>query len=257
MLLGIDHGANKEQEIEREEARKRLNNLILCDICYLDDFTCDFEKNIYKLPQNEFPKYIEIYIDRLPIIGENTKVEFNKRKNETTKYSLGLASRIAKEEIQKICDESTKAKQLKRFNRNCCIKSDSITTEYGCRKQEKYSSKKKKYKEKYKKKYKWKTRKKKFKPSKYFKKLEGKEKLCPKGKKNCRCWICSEEGHYANECPNRAKNPKQVKLLEIAYEIDPLVSPIEEKFDMSQDVLILEEFEEIDSSDRDYSETSE
>lgn len=39
---------------------------------------------------------------------------------------------------------------------------------------------------------------------------------CPQGKKKCRCWIRNEEGHYANECPNRKKYPDKVNVLQIA-----------------------------------------
>ncbi|CAH1435989.1 unnamed protein product [Lactuca virosa] len=79
---------------------------------------------------------------------------------------------------------------------------------------------KKKYKEKNKKKYKsfWKKKKRRFSPGKYFKKSSKetpkKNNSCPQGKKKCRCWICNEEGHYANECPNRKKYPDKVKVLQ-------------------------------------------
>jgi len=35
-----------------------------------------------------------------------------------------------------------------------------------------------------------------------------KRKTCPRGKKSCTCWLCHEEGHYANECPKK-DNPKK------------------------------------------------
>lgn len=42
-----------------------------------------------------------------------------------------------------------------------------------------------------------------FKPGKYFRKkpLEGKAKFCPKGKKNCRCWISRTLGKCSTTNP--------------------------------------------------------
>ncbi|KAL2460949.1 orf y [Abeliophyllum distichum] len=39
------------------------------------------------------------------------------------------------------------------------------------------------------------------------------KKFCPQNKKNCRCWLCNESGHYANECPARLGNEDRVRLL--------------------------------------------
>ncbi|PWA57793.1 hypothetical protein CTI12_AA356880 [Artemisia annua] len=33
-----------------------------------------------------------------------------------------------------------------------------------------------------------------------------KKKNCPSGKSSCRCWLCKEEGHYANNCPKKNSN---------------------------------------------------
>ena len=78
-----------------------------------------------------------------------------------------------------------------------------------------------------------------------------------KGKKNCRCWICNEEGHYANECPNRKKHDEKARMLETVYSLGFL--PIEEPYEDIQEVYILEE--ELDpgpeSSEDDESNTSE
>ncbi|KAL8237664.1 hypothetical protein R6Q59_018745 [Mikania micrantha] len=133
-------------------------------------------------------------------------------------HSLGLATRIVKEEISLHCDFSNKQKQLKKFNKKCCEKlTEDQQNLFGCS-----ANKDKKYfKNKYKKRYKqtsykknWNKKKRKFKAGKYFTKKKDEQKICPQCKKKCRCWICSEQGHYANECPNRHKFPEKVKLIQ-------------------------------------------
>lgn len=183
-----------------------------------------------------------------------TKQEFNSVKNNTTKYSLGLATKIAKELIAKICEINKLGKKLKKFNKSCCKIAEQQSLTYGCTEKKQY------FQKKYKKKYTWKKKKKSFKPGKYFKKREikpsEKEKFCPKGKKNCRCWICSEEGHYANECPNRKIYPNKVKFLEEIQELRSDLIPVEDIYDESCRVYkaIEESDYESDVSNGDYSE---
>ncbi|KAI3786355.1 hypothetical protein L1987_39970 [Smallanthus sonchifolius] len=215
MFLGLDFLTNKDQENQKllEKARQVLTKSQICDICLLDDFTCLFEQNLYKLSTREYHSWIEVYLMKIPIVGEKAKERWNKEKNNLTMHSLGFATRIVKEEIVVYCDLSNKQKQLKRFNKSCC---KNLTEEpqlsFGCDllKDKKYF--KKKYKKKYKRKRRfWKTKKKRFSPGRYFSKE--KPKICPQEKKKCRCWIYSEEGHYANECPNKQKFSEKTKLV--------------------------------------------
>nr|XP_043638313.1 uncharacterized protein LOC122609329 [Erigeron canadensis] len=218
MFLGLDFVTNRDQENGRiqEKARQALTKAQICDMCLLEDFTCLFEQNLYKLSTSEYHNWIEIYLMKIPIVGVKAKERWNKEKNDLTKHSLGFATKIVKKEIAIICDLANTQKQLKRFNKNCCTNlTDIPPLSYGCNivKDKKY------FKNKYKKKYDkptnnrrfWKPKKKTFTPGKYFSKE--KPKVCPQGKKDCRCWICSEEGHYANECPNRQNFPNKVKLI--------------------------------------------
>ena len=84
------------------------------------------------------------------------------------------------------------------------------------KKYHKYENKKFRYKNKY-----FRPRRKKWykreKGKNYYKEKEKKtmnnEKYCPQGKKNCKCWLCHEIGHYANECPNKKSYKKEVKYL--------------------------------------------
>lgn len=196
-----------------------------------------------------------MYLTKIPLVGEKALKTFKETAIPPMHMSLGLAMKIVSEEINSICELSKKQKRLKKFNKKCCSFLAEPTTEFGCKPEKKFHkkkfSKKKFYKKKSFKKYK-----RKFTPGKYFKKPNktGKAKFCPKGKKNCRCWICSEEGHYANECPNRKQFPNQVKLLEIA-EINGF-EPIEEVFKDYEEVYTLIKEKPPDSTSESETSTS-
>nr|BCW03860.1 capsid protein [Cauliflower mosaic virus] len=261
MFLGLDYNNNQvaEKTKEKEQAKARLLKLQLCDICYLEEFTCDYEKHMYKTEMRDFPGLIEQYLSKIPIIGEKALTRFRNEANGATTYSLGFALKIVKEELSKICDFTKKQKKLKKFNKRCCSIAEA-SVEYGCKKSEK-----KKYLKRYKKKkykvYKPYKKKKKYRSGKYFKPKEKKgpkQKYCPKGKKNCRCWICNIEGHYANECPNRQSSEK-AHVLQEAEKLG--LQPIEEPYEGVQEVFILEyeetEEEETSEEEEDGTSTSE
>jgi len=49
-------------------------------------------------------------------------------------------------------------------------------------------------------------------------------------KKDCKCWICQEIGHYSYECPNTKSNKAQAKAFkEIAMVYD--LTPLEDAFE--------------------------
>lgn len=156
---------------------------------------------------------------------------------EIQQTSLSYATKIAKEEIDRICQDRYKQQKLKTISKDCCnILSDFKDFDIG---RKTYT--KKKYKDKKKYKSFWKKKKRRFSPGKYLKKYlketPKKNTSWPQGKKKCRCWICNEEGNYANECPNRKKYLDKVKELQTAnnggYEA------LEEEYDGIQHVFIL------------------
>jgi hypothetical protein len=62
-----------------------------------------------------------------------------------------------------------------------------------------------------------------------------KPKYCPQKKKDCKCWICQEVGHYSYECPNTKNNKAQVRVLEEIMDLEHL-APIEDMLsDISSD----------------------
>lgn len=235
-FLGINYVTDRQNELEKvkNKARTFLTKTQLCDICELGTFNCAYEQNFYKIDQNEWPKFIEMYLTKIPVVGEKVFKDFKEKAQPPMHMSLGYAMKLISEEISKVCELSKTQKRLKKFNKKCCSFLGEPTTEFGCKPEKKYQ--KKFHKKDFKKKKPFKKYRKKFVPGKYFKKsnTKYKAKICPKGKKNCRCWICSEEGHYANECPNRRQFPNQVKLIEIA-KINEL-EPIEEIYEGYEDI---------------------
>ncbi|MFS8022222.1 hypothetical protein Hanom_Chr16g01436901 [Helianthus anomalus] len=163
---------DKDRENQKllEKARLNLAKPQLCDICLLDDFTCLYKTNLYKLGTGKFHSWIDAYLMKIPIVRETTKERWNKEKNQFTMHSFGFATRIVKEKIAAYCDFSNKQKQLKLFNKNCCKKLTELPQlSFGCEPIKDKGYFKKKYKTKTKKHF-WKTKEIKFSPEKYFSK---------------------------------------------------------------------------------------
>jgi predicted transcriptional regulator len=57
-------------------------------------------------------------------------------------------------------------------------------------------------------------------------KYQSNTNYCPSNKKDCKCWICQEDGHKAYECPKKTKKEKETNLLKIAYDLG--YEPIED-----------------------------
>nr|KAJ0216629.1 hypothetical protein LSAT_V11C300116250 [Lactuca sativa] len=219
-FLGLDYISNKDFTINKKVdiARVSMTKLQLHDISLLDKYTCMYESYLYDIPQrSEYAQWISAYLMKIPIIGETCTDRWKKEATgEIQQTSLSYATKIAKEEIDRICQDRYKQQKLKTISKDCCsILSDFKNFDIG-----KKNYTKKKYKNKKKYKSFWKKKRRKFSPGKYFKKpskeTPKKTTSCPQGKKKCRCWICNEEGHYANECPNRKKYPDKVKVLQTA-----------------------------------------
>ena len=150
----------------------------------------------------------------------------------------------------------------------CCAKNTLVPPQFGCdnltfnNKKNKKKFKKKKWKN-----YSWKKRKYPYfkknrfkrpffkKRGRYYKNKNkirsrniGEEPVntCPTKKKDCRCWYCNEDGHYANECPKK-KTTSGKKLLRLIQETDlHFIQPYDQISDTDDDFYELQE--ESDSS---------
>ena len=114
----------------------------------------------------------------------------------------------------------------------CCEKQSDKIGDYGCSqktyKKRKKVWKKKIYNPKYRNFYKKNSRQNYFRNRKQHRqkyKKQDNSKYCPSNKKDCRCWLCHEEGHYANKCPKKGEK-KETGVLKIAYSLG--YEPIED-----------------------------
>jgi hypothetical protein len=253
----LNDGENQTR-LKQEKARARLTKLQICDLCFLDQFTCDYEKNLFSIPNEEWIGYIEDYLRKIPYIGPLCLKEYQDLP-PVSKLSVMAAKNMVQERLTKVCTDRMLAKRTKKINL-CCPEFQGPETMYGCQ----TIPQLKKWKKKLKKKYRFKKPKKKhyYKSPKKFRKYFGhpkrkkrffkrnskglneepqelgkkdKPKFCPQQKKSCKCWICQQVGHMSYECPNKGSNKDQAKVFEEIIEAYNL-APLEEAFsDVSSD----------------------
>lgn len=280
IFVGADYLLDGEatRAKEAEEARTRLTRLQICNLCYLEEFFCDYETNMMVLPLTEWPAHVESFLRKIPFVGEKSLAEYKKLSTETAKSSLAGAKQIVRKQMEKHCKDRQIKKQLRGSNM-CCPDFIGPDTIYGCKPKELKSH----YKRKYKKKYKFgKTSKKKYQSKRkdkrkdhYFRKKkrgshgrkrdqqewqapedpkeQDKKKFCPQGKPTCKCWVCNEVGHYARDCTKKTAQTLKAVIeyvseneLEYVYSDDELS---DYESDDSLYYLTEEEEEDEDGSD--------
>jgi hypothetical protein len=209
----------------------KITNLKICNMCYVDNFICEFQDYYYNIDNSTriSRNLLELFYDKLPEkVSAQVKAFFTSALAEG-KVDDTLGGRITSLKIwlQEMCSQKI-AKREAQVSL-CCNKLQDKVGNYGC------NSRKKPRKARTQKPYKRKKFKKvpfrKFRKGdkKFFRKKQSypKKKTCPQGKKSCTCWLCHEEGHYANECPKK-KNPKKNVLHAIhAIGYEPIESDIE------------------------------
>ncbi|KAL2504914.1 CCHC-type domain-containing protein [Abeliophyllum distichum] len=214
--------------IEEADVMNHLEKISICDMCYFEEFTCEYSKYYYICINDQWKSLTEKFMRKLPepynnevmmIFNEAIEKQENSKENFKVNlqidHSFGLAITITRNLLAEKCKEAHLIKTSKvvvaRNPRICCNQYlDRIPGQYGClpekkqhkRKQMKKPKRKnyrfKKYKQPYKKKF--------FKKKKYFKKYnkapkdrkkkstkDDKKKFYPQKKKNCRCWLCNEQ----------------------------------------------------------------
>ncbi|XP_050207606.1 uncharacterized protein LOC126657031 [Mercurialis annua] len=237
------------ESLEKEQSLMALMKLQICDMCYFDNFACEFQKYYYNLDLAAQNYMSELFFAKLPDPWpEVAKTAFQLLLNED-KVVNGLGGRIqaVRYAMRKACTE---------------LQIEYVPGRYGCSSgtEEKprtgYSSKKKSFKGYRKRRISRKDREDKRKsdrPGRFirkrnnlrdkdridaFKKKYGKEPKCPKGKplSNCSCcWVCGSKSHKADTCPQ--KNKRRENLRRVFFKNESLAyEPIDE-----------EEFSDIDS----------
>ncbi|ACB69772.1 coat protein [Eupatorium vein clearing virus] len=263
VFLGEDHATQEALEVAVRiaNAKSIMTNLKLCNICNVDEFFCTFEKYMFRIPIGEHPEWVQMYLRKIPFVGEQAYNQFMANAPETSKPSLAAAHRVVKDLLNQKCLDALQTKKLKKFSTKCCPKLIPQNLEIGCPAPKKWTNRKKKsYRKSSKqrsmtKSYRGKRRKTTYQPRKYFRKKSAKtdkKKNCPKGKSSCKCWICNMEGHYANDCPERNKNSKTVKFLQTLDQMG--YEPVEDIFDGEQELFYFDEVEPGETSEEESSE---
>jgi hypothetical protein len=249
-------------QYEQDRIKYILNKIRICDMCQFEEFTCQYIKYYYQLEPQERPPYVDIFINKIPYpLSATIKRQFENNKTlQLVPPTLEGIIRTVRDYILLQCTQETERTQLTKVT-NCCPKFEYIPQEFGCkpnfsrrgRRINQYRNNKKHYKKQYHKFKPWYKKKryhmyrKKYNPinqRKYWKN-KNKQKYCPKGKKQCKCWICQEEGHYANECPNKNKKQEKVKLLNQLAQVN--LEPIEDDIISEEELWYLETDDEIES----------
>jgi hypothetical protein len=210
----------------------RIFNLRICDMCYVEPFICEFSKYYYAISPQKRLQYnlLGLFYNKLPssvgtimekIIQEHLEVIVG------LDDTLGTRITALRKWISEKCMEKT-AKREAKIN-VCCDRIQNKVGNYGCSKPRRKKKKKvfrKIDRSEYRRKKKFP---KKFNKQKYFRrnKKYPKKNSCPKGKKTCTCWLCNEEGHYANECPKKKDSKKETLKLIWEVGFEPIESDID------------------------------
>lgn len=142
----LNDGENQTR-IEQEESRQRLTRLQICDLCEIDAFTCDYERNLLNIPNQEWIEFIEAYLKKIPYIGPMVIEEY-KALPPISKLSLAIAKNMVTKKLTSICTDRMLAKRTKKINL-CCPEFQGLETMYGCNTIPKLKKLKRKLKKKF------------------------------------------------------------------------------------------------------------
>lgn len=243
-----------------EKYVQALLRLELNDICLIKDYIKIFKEyyyNIYGKIANE-KMYLNLFYSKIP---EPWSSNLIKEYPEPEVDTLGKRINFLREKLSDWCHQAylmRKTKMIRRQNTLCCKGNDLITVigEY-----KEKRSKRRKFSRSYQ------PRKRYFSKRRFFRKRKPRffkkkpwikkpvyKKNIRKKIKECRCYLCNEIGHYANECPKRFNN-KIIELgdeeLETMIQYEDLVriDKIEELEDLDSDESILEEYTDSESEE--------
>nr|AFL90603.2 coat protein [Blueberry red ringspot virus]AFL90604.2 coat protein [Blueberry red ringspot virus]AJM71346.1 coat protein [Blueberry red ringspot virus] len=251
---------------DQERVKYILHKMKICDMCEFEEFYCQFIHYYYMLESSERSAYMNVFIQKLPYpLSKTINDEFQNQKNANLiPDTLGGIAKVIRAYILLQCTKEQEKMQLINVTK-CCPKFEYIPHKFGCSpnssRRGRKPTKKPKYSRYYKRRYhtfkpwykkkRYRMYKRKYQPKyrqRYWKN-KSTQKYCPKGKKDCKCWICQEDGHYANECPNKDKRRDKVKLLEQLSQVN--LEPIENDIISEEELWYLqtdEESEEENSS---------
>ena len=195
LILGVD--PSKNNTLIQDTAIRNLEQLSIADMKYINEFTLDFTRLLSQTGQAMDDNLCDKYFVKLP--GDLGRyIHDTWKQNYTTNTNIGIGPRITYtfSILEDKCKEVALQEQLKKNAYAFCKTAIYTPQAYGH-----YENKNKKlrksttYKKGYKPYYK----------NKYVKK--------PQTRK-CKCFICGDERHLANKCPNKNKNIERSNLIE-------------------------------------------
>ncbi|WCJ29624.1 Capsid protein [Euphorbia peplus] len=125
------------ESLEKEQSLMALMKLQICDMCYFDNFACEFQRYYYNLDMASQNYMSEMFFAKLPEPWpEVAKTAFNLLLNEE-KVVDGLGGRIeaVRYAMRKACTElqvRQDAKRLPYLNKSCCSQIEYVPGRYGC-----------------------------------------------------------------------------------------------------------------------------